>query len=112
MKVEIFGKNYNVSDSLRDITQKKCAKLNKYFDDDENAVAKVQVTLDNGTYTTELSVIYRSLTYRASAVSATPFDNIDDVIPKLLGQVRKQKDIWAKGKKGMPNEIDGEDETV
>ena len=109
MKVEIFGKNYNVSDSLQKITEKKCAKLDKYFSDDKNAVAKVQVTLENGDYETELTVTYKTQTYRASAISQTPFDNIDLVIPKLLGQIRKQKDIWSKGKKGKPNQYDEED---
>lgn len=31
MRIEIFGKNYNPSDSLRAITEKKCAKTRKTF---------------------------------------------------------------------------------
>ncbi len=109
MKIEIFGKNYNVSDSLKNITEKKCAKLDKYFQDDENAVAKFVVTLEGNTYTTELSVTYRAQSYRATAESDTPFDNIDEVIPRLLGQIRKQKDIWGKTKKGTENVYDDEE---
>lgn len=45
-------------------------------------------------------VTAKGITYRASAQSESPFDNIDEVIPRLLGQVRKQKDIWEKDKKG------------
>lgn len=104
MKIEIFGKNYNVSDSLKAITEKKCAKLDKYVDDDEDAVAKFIVTLEGGTYTTDMTVVYRSQTYRAEASSDTPFDNIDLVIPRLLGQIRKQKDIWGKAKRGPEDE--------
>lgn len=104
MKIEIFGKNYNVSDSLKAITEKKCAKLDKYFHDDEGAVAKFIVTLEGGTYTTDMTVVYRSQTYRAEASSDTPFDNIDLVIPRLLGQIRKQKDIWGKAKRGPEDE--------
>lgn len=109
MKIEIFGKDYNVSDSLKAITEKKCSKLDKYFEDDENAVAKIVVTREGETYTTELSVIYRSLTFRATAASATPFDNIDAVIPRLLGQIRKQKDVWGKSKKGADNVYEEEE---
>lgn len=104
MKIEIFGKNYNVSDSLKAITEKKCAKLDKYFHDDEDTVAKFIVTLEGGTYTTDMTVVYRSQTYRAEASSDTPFDNIDLVIPRLLGQIRKQKDIWGKAKRGSDDE--------
>ena len=57
MKYEIFGKDYNVSDSLRAITEKKCTKLDKYFHDDEDAVAKFIVTLEGGTYTTDMTVV-------------------------------------------------------
>ena len=43
-----------------------------------------------------------------------PIDNLDEVIPRLLGQMRKQKDIWGKDKKGTPNvyeeEVEGEEE--
>ena len=39
MKVEISSKNYNVSDRLKEIIEKKVSKLDKYFNDD--AVAKV-----------------------------------------------------------------------
>ena len=108
MKVETFGKNYTVSDSLKAITEKKWAKLDKYFHDDEDAVAKFIVTLEGGTYTTDMTVVYRSQTYRAEASSDTPFDNIDLVIPRLLGQIRKQKDIWGKAKRGS----DDEDEDI
>lgn len=98
MRIEIFGKNYNPSDSLKAITEKKCAKLDRHFDDD--AEVKFTVTYENGDYTTDMVVTAKGITYRASAQSESPFDNIDEVIPRLLGQVRKQKDIWEKDKKG------------
>ena len=67
-------------------------------------MAKFIVTLEGGTYTTDMTVVYRSQTYRAEASSDTPFDNIDLVIPRLLGQIRKQKDIWGKAKRGSDDE--------
>ena len=109
MKIEIFGKDYNVSDSLKAITEKKCAKLDKYFNDDDDAVAKFVVTLEGGTYTTDMTVVYRSQSYRAEASSPSPFDNIDEVIPRLLGQIRKQKDIWGKTKRGAENVYEEEE---
>ena len=45
MRIEIFGKNYNPSDSLRAITEKKCAKLERRFED-ENAEVKFDVEND------------------------------------------------------------------
>lgn len=102
MKIEIIGRNYNPSDSLKAITEKKCAKIDRRFED-EDLLVKFTVTLENGDYTTDMVVTSKGLTYRASAQSESPFDNIDVVIPRLLGQMRKQKDIWEKDKKGSPN---------
>lgn len=93
MNIEIFGKNYTISESLKKMTAKKCAKLDKYFGDDADAVAKFVVTLENGSYTTDLSVVYRTETYRASACSDAPYDNLDIVIPRLAAQINKQKEM-------------------
>lgn len=96
MIVEIFGKNYNPSDSLKEITLKKNSKLDNYFKDDENAKATYTITLEGDNYTTDLVVTTRSISYRAEATSDSPFTNLDAVLPKLLGQVRKQKTVWGK----------------
>ncbi len=103
MKLEIFGKNYNPSDSLKTVTEKKCAKLKRRLAKDEDAQVKFTVTLESDVYTTDLTVVTRGITYRAQAESSSPFDNVDTVIPRLLGQMRKQKDIWGRDKKGAPN---------
>ena len=98
LNIEIFGKNYTVSDGLTNMTLKKCSKLDKYFKDDENATVQFTVTLEGDTYETDCVVTTRGITYRATAQTDSPYTNLDLVIPKILGQVRKQKSIW--GRKG------------
>ncbi|MBD5091967.1 MAG: HPF/RaiA family ribosome-associated protein [Clostridiales bacterium] len=100
MKLEIFGKNYEPSDLLKSVTEKKCEKLARRFSDDEHAQVRFNVVFENGLYTTNLVVTSRGQTYRAETQSASPFDNLDIVIPKLLGQMKKQKDVWERSKKG------------
>ncbi len=106
MKLEIYGKNYNPSDSLKAVTEKKCAKLRRRVSKDGDAQVKFTVTFENGVYSTDLTVVTRGQTYRAEAQSDSPFDNVDVVIPRLLGQMRKQKDIWGRNKKGTANVYD------
>lgn len=103
MKLEILGRNYNVSDDLKKITEKKSQKLARRLKKDDEATVKYTVTLENDEYLTDLIVTSHGQTYRAEAKSATPYDNLDIVIPRVLGQFRKQKDIWGKSKKGAPN---------
>ena len=91
MKFEYFGKDYDISDLLKDITEKKCRKLDKYFKSDENALVRLNVIKDG--------MHYKAQNYRAEAKGFNPFDNIDELIPRIIGQIRKQKDIWEKNKK-------------
>ena len=97
MNITIFGKNYNPSDSLVKITEKKCAKLAKRLGND--AELKFTVTLENEDYTTDLQVASEKGDFRVSATSRSPFDNLDAVIPRLEGQLRKQKDIEENGRR-------------
>src|SRR5574344_2140421 len=98
MKIEFFGKEYSVSDSLKKMSEKKCKKLNKYFDQD--AVLRFNVTLESGSYKTELVVSSDGKQVRAEAVSSDPYSNLDVVIPRIEGQMRKKKSIWERFSKG------------
>ncbi len=98
MTIEIFGKNYNPSESLKKITAKKCEKLARRFKNDEDVSLKFTVTRENDDYTTDAVLTNRGVAYRASAASASPFDNLDEVVPKLVAQVNRQKDIWDSQK--------------
>ena len=104
MKLEIYGKNYNPSDSLKAITEKKCAKLSRRLSKDIDAVVRFTVTFENDHYTTDVTVLTRGQTYRAEETGDNPFDNVDIVIPRVLGQMRKQKDIRTRGNKGEERE--------
>jgi len=109
MKIELFGKNYNPSESLQKITEKKCEKLARRLKGDPDASIKFVITLEGDKYTTDALIVSRSIEYRAENTSDDPFSNIDIVVPKLLGQMEKQKDIWDKTKKGTPNEYPEEE---
>ena len=63
MKIEINSKNYNVSEKLKDIIERKVNKLDKYFNDD--AVAKVNCKMEGQACKLELTVRSRGLFYRA-----------------------------------------------
>lgn len=102
MKIEYVGKNYNISEQLKKITVKKSKKLKKYFDDD--TVAKFIITLTNNTYKTELVVIFGVNQLRAEAESDNPYRNLDIVIPKIQGQMRKTKTVWRQRITGRKNE--------
>lgn len=99
MKIEIVGRNYNVSDHLRDVTEQKLAKLDKYFADDQT-YAKVSFKKEAAnSQTTEVMLEYAGKFVRATATSDNFFDNLDKVLPKLEGQIRKHRTRFDKSSK-------------
>ena len=90
MKIEIVGRNYEVSENLRKITEQKIAKLDKYFGDSE-VTAKVVFKKEATSCTTEVMFDYSGKFVRASWRSGNFYDNLDIVLPKLEGQIRKYR---------------------
>ena len=90
MRIEITSKNYNVSDKLKAIIEKKVGKLDKYFNDD--AVAKVNCRQEGNLNKLELTVRSKGLFYRAEVSSDNMYENIDLALPKVERQIVKYGD--------------------
>jgi len=90
MKIEINSKNYNVSEKLKDIIEKKVGKLDKYFNDD--AIAKVNCKTEGNLNKLELTVRSKGLFYRAEVSSDNMYENIDLALPKVERQIIKYGD--------------------
>ncbi len=103
MKIEFLCKNYDASDKLKTIIDKKVQKLDKFFDDD----TRIKVALKKGNtrntddlYTLELTIVLDGVVMRAEVTSDNMYSNIDLAIPKLEKQViRHHKKIETKSKK-------------
>ncbi len=98
MKIEFLGKNYDMSDNLKDITAQKLSKLDKYFDSDETK-AKVSFKKQASTLTTEIMLDYTGKLVRATASCDNAYDTLDLILPKLEGQIRKYRTRFDKHQK-------------
>ncbi|MDR3216753.1 MAG: ribosome-associated translation inhibitor RaiA [Clostridiaceae bacterium] len=99
MKIEYVGKGYELSEKFKDIAAKKLSKLNKYFSDEP--VAKVSVILGKLTYKTEITIYYGGKILRAEEAADSPYDSLDRLIPRLDGQIRKNKIVLDKKLKNL-----------
>lgn len=90
MKFDIYAKNYEVGEKLKNITEQKLAKLDKYFKDDDT-VAKVSFKKQANSFTTEIMLDFNGKFVRATATSDNFYDNIDVILPKIEGQIRKHR---------------------
>ncbi len=100
MKIDIIGRNYEVSERLRQITEQKLSKLDKYFDGSDTK-AKVSFKREASSLTTEVMLDYAGKLVRATASSDNFYDNLDVVLPKLEGQIRKHRTRFDKHQKNL-----------
>ena len=98
MKFDIYAKNYEVGDKLKNVTEQKLAKLDKYFKDDETT-AKVNFKKQGNSFTTEIMLDFNGKFVRATATSDNFYDNLDIILPKLEGQIRKHRTKFDKHNK-------------
>lgn len=98
MKFDIYAKNYEVGEKLKNVTKQKLSKLDKYFKDEET-VAKVSFKKQGNSFTTEIMLDYNGKLVRATASSDNFYDNIDVIMPKLEGQIRKHRTRFDKHNK-------------
>ena len=98
MKIEFTSRNYELSEKLKSITEQKLKKLDKYFTDDD-AKVKVSFKRQANSLTTEVMLDYLGKFVRATSTSDNFYDNIDVVIPKIEGQIRKYRTRFDKHQK-------------
>lgn len=103
MTIEYLCKNYDASDKLKSVIDKKVQKLDKFFDDDTRikiGLKKGNTRSTNDLYTLELTILLDSTVLRAEVTSDNMYNNIDLAIPKLEKQIiRHHKKIESKSKK-------------
>ncbi len=99
MKVEFTCRNCEASDKLREVTEQKLSKLEKYFD--KEPTVKVCFKKQAKSLTTEIMLDYMGRFVRAAAVSDNFYDNIDVILPKLEGQIRKHRTRFDRHNKNL-----------
>ncbi len=90
MKITVIGKNMQVKDSLRTMTEAKLSRFDKFFESNVD----VHATLGHikEMQTAEITIFLKNgVILRAESSDRDMETAIDDVIEKLLRQVRKHK---------------------
>ena len=116
MTIEYLCKNYDASEKLKTVIDKKVQKLDKFFDGD----TRIKIGLKKGNtrsakdqFVLELTVLLDNTVLRAEVTSENMYSNIDLAIPKLEKQIiRHHKKIESKSKKFRAKGLTVEDEIV
>lgn len=101
MKVNTIGRKVALKDQFLARTEKKLAKLDKFFS--EEAVATVTVTVEKKWQTVEVSIKDRRLVFRSEYSAPGMEEALDDAVDNLEAQIVKNKGKIAKKFKNTGN---------
>ncbi|MEK4761859.1 ribosome-associated translation inhibitor RaiA [Viridibacillus sp. FSL E2-0187] len=88
----IRGENIEVTPAIREYVENKIQKMERYFNEDFEATANVNLKLYNDKQTkVEVTIPMKNLTLRAEERNADLYAGIDLIINKLERQIRKHK---------------------
>jgi putative sigma-54 modulation protein len=89
MKLNVRGKNIEVTEALHDHVEKRIGKVNKYFEFDTEA--QVALGVVRGLHTVEVTVGINGMILRAEEATGDMYASIDLVVDKLERQIAKYK---------------------
>ncbi|NLK00401.1 MAG: ribosome-associated translation inhibitor RaiA [Clostridia bacterium] len=89
MKIVVRGKNFEVTNALKEWVEKKIGKLEKYFDNIEEA--HVVLTVGRRGHRAEVTIPLDGIILRGEEETDDMYSSIDRVIAKIEKQIRKYK---------------------
>lgn len=89
MKITVSGKQMTVRQSLKDLTEKKLAKFNRFFGDDEEAF--IVYSCRHDLQYIEITILHGGTIFRSEEGAETFQNAIDEAVESLERQIRKNK---------------------
>lgn len=89
MKINIYGKNMQLTDALREATEKKIRRLDKFFQQDVEA--KVVLSVEKKIQKVEVTIPFNGRIVRVEESSDDMYNSIDEAVESLEKQIRKHK---------------------
>jgi len=89
MKIDIRGKNIELTDALKDYVEKRLSKLERYIDD--LRVAQVTLSVEHDLHKVEVTIPLNGLILRGEEATGDMYSAIDLVEEKLEKQIEKYR---------------------
>ncbi|SDY60990.1 ribosome hibernation-promoting factor, HPF/YfiA family [Tindallia californiensis] len=96
MKVIVTGRNFDITNSLRDTIESKLDKLEKYFN--KEAEAQVTLSVEKERQIMEVTIPLSGSVLRAEESTKDMYNTVDRVVDKLDSQLRKHKTKLEKNR--------------
>lgn len=89
MKIVVRGINFEVTNALKEWVEKKTGKVEKYFDNIEEA--QVKLVVDGDRHRAEVTIPLDGIVLRGEEETGDMYASIDSVMDKMERQIRKYK---------------------
>lgn len=101
MKLEITGRNIDISPAIRDFTRDKLSRLDRWID--EIMEVHVVLSVEKHRHQAEIAVKGRHHTFTGTEETGDMYVSIGNAVDKIDKQARRQKDkVSARRKHGVP----------
>ena len=111
MTISITGRKLNLSDSFRDMAEKKLKKFERFFD--ETAEAAVRVASERERFKVEVTVKHKGMLFRAEETSKDMLHGLEEALGTLSRQIGKNKTRLSRRlREGAFDPAAGEEETA
>lgn len=91
IRVNVTGKNIEVTPALRSYAEKKVAKLEKYLNDSASASAEVMLRVERGVHIAEVTVNLSGVMLRGEGKTGDMYTSIDAAVDRIERQFNKYK---------------------
>ena len=89
MNITVYGKNIQLTDALKDVTNKKISRLEKFFN--KEVEIKVVLSVEKLRQKVEVTIPFNGRIIRVEESSDDMYSSIDDAVESLEKQIRKHK---------------------
>lgn len=89
MNINITGKDFDLTDAIKDYIKEKVSKLSKYLGDEFEATATLKI--EGNQQVAEIRISNGANLYKAVAASKDLYASVDKDIEIIEGQIRKNK---------------------
>ncbi len=99
MQISVSGKNFDVSDALKEYAETRVHKISRYFD--HIITANVTLSTERNWHIADVTVFGKNVDMRGEERSKDMYHSIDAVIEKLERQIKKAKGkVQDRGRQG------------
>lgn len=105
MQISVSGKNFDVSDALKEHAQTRLTKISRYFD--HIITANVTLSTERNWHLAEVTVFGKGVDMRGEERSKDMYHSIDAVVEKLERQIKKAKGKVIDRGRQIPGRVEG-----